>query len=102
MIQVCDFYCASVLKRHSWGRHVASLGHIYPDFEQTNISHDTNCCKSLENTEGAIKKGQSRYTGNLGYTRQKNNTICVGHHYTPTNTNNVNKTCAWPPTHNWR
>jgi hypothetical protein len=49
-------------------------------------------------TEGSIKKGQSRYTGNLGYTRQKNNTICVGHHYTPTNTNNVNKTCAWPPT----
>ena len=40
----------------------------------------------LENTEGAIKKGQSRETGNLGYTRrrktkQKNDTICVGHHY---------------------
>ena len=25
----------------------------------------------LENTEGAIKKGQSRETGNIGYTRQK-------------------------------
>ncbi len=25
-------------------------------------------------------------------TRQKQNTICVGHHYTQTNTNNVNKT----------
>ena len=24
----------------------------------------------------------------------KHNTICVGHHYTQTNTNNVNKTCA--------
>jgi hypothetical protein len=44
----------------------------------------------LENTEGAIKNEQSRETGNLGYTRrrktkQKHNTICVGH-------NNVNKT----------
>jgi len=51
----------------------------------------------LENTEGAIKNGQSRETGNIGYTRwrktkQKHNTICVGHHYTQTNTNNVNKT----------
>ena len=25
----------------------------------------------LENTEGAIKKGQSRETGNIGYTRRK-------------------------------
>ena len=46
----------------------------------------------------AIIKGQSRKTGNKGYTRrrkakQKHNTICVGHHYTQTNTNNVNKTC---------
>jgi hypothetical protein len=35
--------------------------------------------------------------GNIGYTRQrqtkqKHNTICVGHTYTQTNTNNVNKT----------
>jgi hypothetical protein len=40
----------------------------------------------LENTEGAIKKGQSRETGNIGYTRQKqtrlkHNTIGVRHHY---------------------
>ena len=51
----------------------------------------------LENTEGAIKNGQSRETGKIGYTRrrkQKHNTICVGHHYTQTNTNNVNKTRA--------
>ena len=27
-------------------------------------------------------------------TKQKHNTICVGHHYTQTNTNNVNKTWA--------
>jgi hypothetical protein len=51
----------------------------------------------LENTEGAIKKGQSRETGSTGYTRrrstnQKLNTICVGHHYTQINTDNVNKT----------
>ena len=26
--------------------------------------------------------------------QNKNNTICVGHHYTQTNTNNVNKTWA--------
>ena len=37
-------------------------------------------------------------TGNIGYRRrikakQKHNTICDGHHYTETNTNNVNK--AW-------
>ena len=36
-------------------------------------------------------------TGNIGYTRrrqtkQKHNTICVGHDYAQTNTNNVNKT----------
>jgi hypothetical protein len=52
---------------------------------------------ALENTEGSIKNGQSRETGNRGYTRrrqtkQKHNTICVGHHYTQAKTNNVNKT----------
>ena len=45
----------------------------------------------LENTEG-FKNGQSRETGNIGYTRrikpkQKHNTICVGHYYAQTNTN---------------
>ena len=54
----------------------------------------------LENTIGAIKNGQYRETGNIGYTRQlktkqKQNTICVGHHYTQTITDNVNKT--WVP-----
>jgi hypothetical protein len=48
--------------------------------------------------EGEIKIGQSE-SGNIGYTRrrqtkQRHNTIYVGHHYTQTNTNNVNKTCA--------
>ena len=34
---------------------------------------------------------------NIGYTRRKtpvHNTMCVGHHYAQTNTNNVNKTRA--------
>jgi hypothetical protein len=36
-----------------------------------------------------IKKGQSIETGNIGYTtrrktKQKQNTICVGHHYAQT------------------
>jgi len=53
----------------------------------------------LENIEGPIKKGQSRETGNIGYTirrktTQTHITICVGHHFTQTNTNNVNKTQA--------
>jgi hypothetical protein len=39
------------------------------------------------------KNGQPRETKNIGYTRrrktkQKHNTICVGNHYTQTNTNN--------------
>jgi hypothetical protein len=51
----------------------------------------------LEKIEEAIKNGQSREMSNLGYTRQrktkqKHNTICVGHHYMQTNTNNINKT----------
>ena len=51
-----------------------------------------------ENTEGTIKKGQSRETCNIEYTRrrkkEKNNTVCAGHHYRQTNTNHVNKTRA--------
>ena len=39
----------------------------------------------LENTEGSIKNGQSRETGNIGYTRrrqtkQTHNTIFKGFH----------------------
>ena len=52
---------------------------------------------TLENIEETIKKGQSRESGNMGYTRRKkiikHNTICVGH-YAQANTNSVNKTCA--------
>jgi hypothetical protein len=51
----------------------------------------------LESTEGAIEKGQSREPGNVGTqgedkTKQKHNTMFVGHHYSQTNTNNINKT----------
>jgi hypothetical protein len=46
---------------------------------------------TLENTEGAIINGQSRGTGNIGYTRrrktkQNKNTICVEQNNTLTNT----------------
>ena len=49
----------------------------------------------LENNAGATNNEHSRETGNTGHTRrrktkQKHNTICVGHHHTPTNTNNAN------------
>jgi hypothetical protein len=45
--------------------------------------------KTLEKTEWEIKIGQSRETGNTGYTRRRQHnkkhiTICVGHHYTQT------------------
>ena len=64
------------------------------------IQETSNQNKStLENTEETIKNGQSRETGNIpvGYTRRRqakhrHNTICVGHHYDQTNTNNVSKT----------
>jgi hypothetical protein len=44
-----------------------------------------------------MKTGQSREAGKIWYTsqrkiKQKHNILCVGYHYTQTNTNNVNKT----------
>ena len=53
----------------------------------------------LEKTEEAITNVPSRETGNIRYTgrwqtKQTHNTICVGHHYVQTYTNNVNKTWA--------
>ena len=53
----------------------------------------------LENIEGAIKNGQSRENGNIGYTRKKTKTnktktkhnMCWTPQYS-TNTNNVYKT----------
>jgi hypothetical protein len=51
----------------------------------------------LKYTQGEIKNGLSRETGNIGYirrrkTKQKHNTICFGHYYGQTNTNKVDKT----------
>ena len=64
---------------------------FYPDGSKDSDKY------TLQNTEWAIKNGQSRETGNIGYTRrrqtkQKYNTICVAQHYMQTNTHNVNKT----------
>ena len=40
--------------------------------------------------KGAINNGQSRKTGNIDeIKKQKHHTICIGHHYSQTNTNNV-------------
>jgi hypothetical protein len=48
--------------------------------------------------EGAIKNGQPRETVNIRYTRrrktkQKQNIICVGHHYAQANTNSGLRLC---------
>jgi len=48
----------------------------------------------IENTEAAMKKGQSRKTGNIDENTKKQNTICAGHHSIQVITNNVNKTCV--------
>jgi hypothetical protein len=72
-------------------------------FEQRTINNFLHrfffITSTLDNTDVAIKNGQSRKIGNIEYkgrwqTMQKHNTICAGHHYTQTNTNNVSKTWA--------
>ena len=55
---------------------------------------------TLEDSEWPLKKGQCRETCNIGYTRrrqtkQKHNTICIGHDYKQKSTNNVNKTWTY-------
>ena len=45
----------------------------------------------LENTEGAIQKN---WQHGCTQDEEKHNTICVGHHYTHSNTKNVNRTCV--------
>jgi hypothetical protein len=42
-----------------------------PETQVTPSTQDTGRKKTLENTEGAIKNGQSRDTGNAGYTRHR-------------------------------
>ena len=63
--------------------------------QMDNLEKQTT--QTLEDTEWAITNGQSREIDNIGHTRrrqtkQKHNTIYVGHHYSQANTNNVNKT----------
>ena len=58
-------------------------------------------CFAKVNKRQGIPKGQTKIDkpkkpDNIGYTRrrktkQEHNTICVGHHYAQTNTNNINK-----------
>jgi hypothetical protein len=60
-----------------------SAAFLYCQYSKICIHHR----KTLKNSEGAIKNGQSRENGNIGYTRQRqakqtHNKICVGHHYT--------------------
>ena len=88
-----------------WGVFVLPL-HVYRLLEYSiSRSFILNTLMRLEvlkiiaktiNTRKRLPKGQSKMD-NPGYTRraktkQKQNAICVGHHYTETNTNNVNKT----------
>jgi hypothetical protein len=52
-----------------------------------------------ENRKGKSKMDTPEKLATLGTQNEdkqnkKHYTICVGHHYTKTNTNNVNKTCA--------
>ena len=61
-----------------------------------HLFHTPSYQYKLENTKGAIKNGQYRETGNIGYTRrrktnQKHSTIYVGHCYAQANTNNVHE-----------
>ena len=66
------------------------------------VKHESSCndvvCKfalsviNIRKYRRAVKNGQSRETGNIRYTRlrktkQKHNTICVGHHYSQPITN---------------
>ena len=67
-----------------------------PEKLATQGTRDTGQINVREYRRGN-KQGQSRETGNIRHTRRrktklKHNTTCVGHNYTQTNTNNVNKT----------
>jgi hypothetical protein len=68
------------------------------EFSNGYLSVSLDCpfwiAPSVENTEYAIKHGQSRETGNIEYIRrrkrkQKHNTS-IRHYYSQANTNNVN------------
>ena len=60
----------------------------------------------MNNPEKLAKNGtqdkNKQKTTNKQKQKQKHNTICVGHYYTHTNRNNVEKTSTSPLTNNWR
>ena len=69
-----------------------------PEKQATYGTQDTEQINVGEYRRGN-KKGKSRETGNIGCTRsrqtkQKHNTICVGHYYAQADTHYVGKTCA--------
>jgi hypothetical protein len=54
-------------------------------------------CKYIISYDAKDYTVKSRENDNIGYTRRRqetqiHNTICVGHHYAQSNSNNVNKT----------
>ena len=66
------------------------------EIKENIINFNGQSMINVREYEGTIKNGQSRETGQIWYTRQrktkqKRNTICIGHHCTQTNTNKVNK-----------
>ena len=70
------------------------------ELEETRMKNRyTNILSCKLSKRYRIPKGQSRETGSIGYirrrnTKQKHNTICVGHRYMQVNKNNINKTGA--------
>jgi len=63
-----------------------------PQFSIFNIN--VRLYKVRENRSGNQENLTTFDTQDTRRSKKKPNTICVGHHYTQTNTNNVNKTCA--------
>jgi hypothetical protein len=68
--------------------HKNNVQFVFTFFIILNVLHYVTPYKInvREYWEGTLKNGQSRETGNKGYTRrwktkQKHNIICVGHHY---------------------
>ena len=74
-----------------WGVFVLPL-HVYRLLEYSiSRSFILNTLMRLEVLKIIAKTINTGYT-RRAKTKQKQNAICVGHHYTETNTNNVNKT----------
>jgi hypothetical protein len=57
-----------------------------------NVNTPNRTKKKKKQNSNNNKKTTTNKTKRRKKINQKHNTICVGHHYTQTNTNNVNKT----------